>query len=81
MKYAEQKEPLDPDCDCYVCKTFTRAYIFHIGRMNEYIFQHYISYHNIYYIQRLMERVRKAIKKQEFDEFKKEFLSRYKSKN
>jgi len=75
--YREDMTPLDPDCDCYVCTAFTRAYLHHLARVDEHISHRYLSYHNLYFLQRFMERMREAIKKQEFGEFKKEFLATY----
>ncbi|MBI4150200.1 tRNA guanosine(34) transglycosylase Tgt [Candidatus Woesearchaeota archaeon] len=75
--YRDDTRRLDEDCDCYVCKTYTRAYLYHLARVDEHILHRYLSYHNLYFLQRFMERMREAIKKQEFTEFKKDFLASY----
>ncbi|MAG08432.1 tRNA guanosine(34) transglycosylase Tgt [Candidatus Woesearchaeota archaeon] len=77
-KYKFDKKPLDEDCDCYVCKSFSRAYINYLMRISEHVYMRYTTYHNLYFMQRLMERVRKSIKAKKFSEFKKEFLKGYK---
>ncbi len=76
--YKFDKKPLDEDCDCYVCKRFSRAYINYLMRINEHVYMRYTTYHNLYFLQRLMENIRKAIKEGKFNEFKREFLKAYK---
>jgi queuine tRNA-ribosyltransferase len=53
--------PLDPQCDCTVCGTFTRAYLAHLFRSNEMLGPRLLSYHNVYLLNRLMVRAREAI--------------------
>jgi len=71
------KLPLDESCKCYVCKTFSRAFLRHLWKMNEFTVNHYLSYHNIYFIQNMLKEVRKAIKQKRFKSYKKEFLKNY----
>jgi queuine tRNA-ribosyltransferase len=80
MIYREDERPLDERCDCFVCKEFTRAYLHHLSRVGEHILHRYLSYHNLYFLQRFMEKMRDAIRKQEFAEFKQEFLGKYKKR-
>ena len=75
--FAEDTKPLDPECTCFVCKTFTRAFLRHLWRLNEYTVNHYLSYHNIYFIQNMLKEVRSAIKKKKFAQYKKNFLKNY----
>ncbi|MBT5021823.1 tRNA guanosine(34) transglycosylase Tgt [Candidatus Woesearchaeota archaeon] len=77
-KYREDFGPIDPECDCYVCRNFTRAYLHHLSRSSEWTHHRYLSYHNVYFILQLMKKIRLAISKGEFNEFKKEFLKRFK---
>jgi queuine tRNA-ribosyltransferase len=72
-KYKEDLGPLDPECDCYVCKNFTRAYLHHLSRSFEWTHHRYLSYHNVYWVVKFMEKVRGALDKGEFGEFRKEF--------
>jgi queuine tRNA-ribosyltransferase len=78
--FKEDFSPLDPECDCYVCKNFTRAYLHHLSRSFEWTHHRYLSYHNIHFLVKFMERMRHAIDKGEFAEFKKDFLANYKRK-
>lgn len=76
----DQQIPLDPDCDCFVCKTYTRAYIRHLFNAKEMLGMRLNSYHNLYFMAKLMEKIRKSIKNGMFNKFKKEFLDKYKRK-
>jgi queuine tRNA-ribosyltransferase len=77
--YIEDFTPLDPDCNCYVCKTFSRAYLRHLFNAKEMLALMLASYHNIYFFLNLMRQIRQAIAEDRFLEFKKEFLGRYNS--
>jgi queuine tRNA-ribosyltransferase len=77
-KYREDMSPLDAECDCYVCRNFTRAYLHHLSRSFEWTHHRYLSYHNVYFIIKFVERLRKAIEKGEFTDFRKEFSANYK---
>ena len=61
-KYKRDFTPLDPKCDCEVCKNYTRAYLRHLVNVNEILACMLISFHNIYYTNKLMDRVKEAIK-------------------
>ena len=76
-KHAESFSPLDEECDCKVCRHYTRAYLHHLMRTRELNGMMHLSYHNIYFIQSMMEKAKKAIKKNEFSHFKEEFLKKY----
>jgi len=75
--YLEDFTPLDPQCSCYVCKTFSRAYIRHLFNAKEMLALMLASYHNIYFFINLVRQLRQAIIEDRFLEFKKEFLGRY----
>jgi len=75
-KYEKDKKPLDPNCDCKVCKHYTRAYIRHLFKSKELLAYNLATYHNLYFILRLMEDIRKAIKKGEFLKLKKKWLKK-----
>jgi queuine tRNA-ribosyltransferase len=70
--------PLDGKCKCDVCKKYTRSYMHHLFRTKEPLGLRLASYHNLYFIQDMLKEVRKAIKNNEFEEYKKYFLDRYK---
>ncbi|MDO5037041.1 MAG: tRNA guanosine(34) transglycosylase Tgt [Tissierellia bacterium] len=75
--YAEDFLPLDPECDCYVCKNYSRAYIRHLFKTDEILGLRLASYHNIYFLVKLMEDIRKSIKEDHFKEFKDDFYDTY----
>ena len=69
--------PLDPECDCYACKNYTRAYIRHLIKANEILGVRLLSIHNINFLTKLMEKVRIEIEHDNLLEFKKEFFKKY----
>ena len=69
--------PLDPECDCYTCRNFTRAYLRHMYMANEILSMRLNTIHNLYFYKRLMEKIRASIIKGEFKKFKQEFLTKY----
>ena len=73
-KYILDEQPLDPDCDCPVCKTYTRAYIRHLFKARELLGMRLCVLHNLYFYNTLMMRIREAIEENRFDEFKAEYL-------
>lgn len=72
--YAKDKGPLDKNCKCYVCKTFTRAYICHLFRSDELLAYRLASYHNLYFIVNLVKQIREAILEGNFGKMKKSWL-------
>jgi queuine tRNA-ribosyltransferase len=66
--------PLDPDCLCYVCKHYTRAYIHHLIHAREMLASILLSYHNVYFMIQLMKEVQKAVKEGRFKPFKESYL-------
>jgi queuine tRNA-ribosyltransferase len=61
--------PLDPNCDCYTCGNFSRAYLHHLERCNEILGAQLNTLHNIHYYQRHMRGIRAAIERGELDAF------------
>ncbi|MGA7569878.1 MAG: tRNA guanosine(34) transglycosylase Tgt, partial [Candidatus Aquilonibacter sp.] len=61
--YARDFTPVDPACDCYVCTTYTRAYLHHLFRANEMLGPRLLSYHNVYVLNDLMRGARDAIER------------------
>ncbi len=76
--YAESKEPLD-ECDCFVCRDYTRAYIRHLLKSRETFGQRLVSYHNLYFLKRLLARAKEAIANDDYLAFKNVFLKDYRS--
>ncbi|MFW6022774.1 MAG: tRNA guanosine(34) transglycosylase Tgt [Halanaerobiaceae bacterium] len=77
-KYKKDFTPLDHDCDCYVCKNFTRGYIRHLIKRNEILGARLTTYHNLYFLINLMEKLRNAITNDEFLTFRRDFYDKYK---
>jgi queuine tRNA-ribosyltransferase len=76
-KYERDFGPLDPNCDCYACKNYSRAYIRHLIRANETFGIRLTSYHNLYFLLQLMEKIREAIRNDRLGDFKEEFFEQY----
>lgn len=77
--YAEDFRPLDEECHCYACKNFSRAYLRHLFNTDEILGLRLVSLHNIYFYLNLMRKIREAIEQDEFVDFKKDFLKKYKN--
>lgn len=69
--------PLDPECDCYACKNYSRAYIRHLFRSKEMLAATLISIHNIRFLERMMEGIREAIEEDRFIQYKKDFYEKF----
>jgi queuine tRNA-ribosyltransferase len=80
-KNKDNFEPMDPECDCYACKNYSRAYIRHLLKSNEMLGARLTSWHNLYFLLDLMKNIREAIIKDKLIEFKNEFLYKYNQKN
>lgn len=76
-EYAEDTRPLDEECDCYVCKNYTRAYIRHLLKVDEILGVRLTTYHNLHFLIQLMKKSREAIKNGNFQQFKLEFIKKY----
>lgn len=76
-RYERDFSPLDPDCDCYACRTFSKAYIRHLYRTGEILSSRLCSWHNLRFLIRLGERMRDAILSGSFPAFMADFLGRY----
>ncbi|MFQ5608600.1 MAG: tRNA guanosine(34) transglycosylase Tgt [Candidatus Zixiibacteriota bacterium] len=76
---ADDSRPLDPNCDCKVCRRHSRAYIRHLYNQGEITAQILASYHSVYFYQKLMSNIRQAIASGVFEIFRKEFLALYRS--
>lgn len=76
-QYARDFGPIDPECDCYACTHFSRAYVRHLIKAGEITGGRLLSIHNLRFLIRLMERVREAIAEDRFLDFRKEFYAKY----
>lgn len=75
--YAEDFSPLDPECDCYTCRNYTKAYIRHLIKANEILGARLLTIHNLRFLLKLMENVRIAIQEDRLLDFKEEFFKKY----
>lgn len=69
-RYALDQSPIDPECECYTCKNFTRAYLHHLQRAKELVYYRLASIHNLRMITRFMQDLRAAIRAERFVEFR-----------
>ncbi|MBM7541754.1 tRNA guanosine(34) transglycosylase Tgt [Amphibacillus cookii] len=76
-KFALDFSPLDPNCDCHTCQNYSRAYIRHLIKADETFGLRLTTYHNLYFLVKLMEQVREAIKADRLGDFREEFFEQY----
>lgn len=76
-KYREDFTPLEHDCDCYACKHYTKAYIRHLIIAGEVLGGRLLSIHNLRFLIRMTEEIRKAIDENRFLEYKEQFVANY----
>lgn len=83
MQKYKEFEPLDAECECHICQTYTTSYISHLFRDRATFLTgaRMLIYHNLHFLLRLMEDIRKAIHDNTFDNFKKEFVKYYSNKD
>jgi queuine tRNA-ribosyltransferase len=72
-RYARDTGPVDPRCDCYTCRHYSRAYLRHLQQANEILGARLATIHNLHYYQRLMRGLRQAIAEKELDDFVEKF--------
>ena len=75
--YEKDFTPLDPECNCYTCKNYTRAYIRHLVKTNEILGVRLLSIHNLTFLTNLMKRVRIEIENDNLLNFRNEFYKKY----
>ncbi len=76
-EYSRDWNKLDEECDCYTCTNYTRAYLRHLVKTNEILGMRLLSLHNLRFLTRLMENVRKEIENDSLLEFREEFYKKY----
>jgi queuine tRNA-ribosyltransferase len=75
--FREDFLPIDPECSCKVCTTYSRAYLRHLYKEQEILSSMLATWHNLYFLADLMRNTRQAIRENRFSEYKKAFLSRF----
>lgn len=76
-KYSKDFTPLDSECDCYACRNYSRAYIRHLFNVDEILGARLATTHNLYFLTKLMENIRDAIKDDRLLEYKDDFYKKY----
>lgn len=76
-KYERDFGPLDPECDCYTCRNYSRAYLRHLFKAGETMSHMLLSEHNLRFLSKLSEDIRTSIDQDRFTEFKSEFYGKY----
>lgn len=79
-KFIEDFTPIDPECDCYTCKNYTRGYLRHLITTKESLGGSLLSIHNIRFLIKLTEELRQAIKDDNILEYREKFINRYTKK-
>ena len=79
QRFKNYSGPINDNCDCYTCKTFTMSYMHHIFKSKEMLAYRLATIHNISFINKLMAEMRTAILEKRFDNFRANFLSGYKA--
>lgn len=77
-EYAEDPQPIDPECTCYTCRNYSRAYLRHLYVSKELLSYRLNTLHNIHYFMELMQALQEAIAQDRFLEFKEEFYNQRK---
>ena len=76
-KFKTDQSPIDPECKCYTCQNYSRAYLHHLLKVGEITGKTLASIHNEYFVVHLTDQIRESIKDGTFATFKNEFLARY----
>lgn len=76
-KFTRDFGPLDPNCDCYTCRNYSRAYLRHLIKADETFGLRLTTYHNLYFLLNLMQQVRQAIMEDRLLDFRDEFMMQY----
>lgn len=78
-QYKEDPEPLDPECECYTCRNYSRAYLRHLYTSGEILAARLNTVHNVHYYMKLMRDIRASIMEERFGSFKKAFYDKINS--
>jgi queuine tRNA-ribosyltransferase len=76
-KYTNDFGPLDPECTCYACKNYSRAYIRHLIKADEMFGLRLTTIHNLHFLVHLMAQVREAIREDRLGTFRDQFFEKY----
>ena len=74
-KYLRDESPIDPQCDCPVCRRYSKAYIRHLFKAEEMLAMRFSVMHNLYFYNDLMQKIRDALEKGEYEAFRAKYAS------
>ncbi|MEE8353366.1 MAG: tRNA-guanine transglycosylase, partial [Dehalococcoidales bacterium] len=77
--YATDREPIDPECNCYTCRRFSAAYLNHLFKARELLAYRLATLHNLTFISRLVNRIRESVLDGGFETFRRDFLASYRT--
>ena len=80
-RFARDFSPIDSECHCKVCRNYSRAYLRHLFKEQEILSAMLASYHNLYFLHQMMQEIRNAIQANRFEEYRTNFLTRFKAGN
>ncbi len=69
--------PVDPECNCKVCRTYSRSYLRHLFKEQEILSSILASYHNLYFLNNMLKEIRTAIEEDRFEDYRKSFLEKF----
>lgn len=72
--YREDKKPLEEECECWVCQNYSRAYVHHLFRTRELLAYRLATFHNVYFLNKLVSEIRQSIKTNTFNKLKSQWL-------
>ena len=76
-EFLEDKNPIDEECSCHVCKNYTRSYLRHLFQSSEILLSQLGSYHNLFFLKQMMTEARQAILEKRFLEYKNNFCKKF----
>ncbi|HQJ05644.1 MAG TPA: tRNA guanosine(34) transglycosylase Tgt [Spirochaetota bacterium] len=76
-KFKFDESPLDKECDCYICKNFSKAYVRHLFKAKEITAPRMTSYHNVYFMRNIVEKIKKCIVNGDYQSYRKDFFANY----
>ena len=76
-KYMRDEQPIDPECDCPVCKRYSRAYVRHLFKANEMLAMRFAVMHNLYFYNKLMEKIRMSMDNDNFEQFRSKYTKMF----
>lgn len=80
-RFIHDFSPIDRECNCKVCKNYSRSYLRHLFKEQEILSCMLASYHNLYFLNNMMKEIRQAINEDRFEQYRVDFLKRFRAEN